>query len=521
LFFNTPARRKFLKRPATEFGQISEQFTRVALANPGLHLVLRHNGNSVHELPATSNTLERIRRFCGSDLSDKLIAVESQSDLPDGGVIRLWGYVGEPSVSKSTRRSQYLFLNGRCIQDRSLQHALSEAYRGLLMVGRHPISYLFLELPPGLVDVNVHPTKTEVRFQDSQTLYRQLLRTLRDKFLSLDFRSRLDLKESAPQPTLSLQPQSTSAGERQQALNLWADSEATHRAPDVQPVYDTPGTTAERTQPSEPAANAVEDHRRAAEFRPFPTDTDPLTAAVRHQLQSHRSPQSATVAGSADAAEQAVASDVEVATTQPAGQGTANTDAILTDEFRAFQIHDCYLVVATDAGLEVIDQHALHERILYEHLRRRILNGSVERQKLLIPEPVELTATESALVQEHAELLREIGFEVEDFGGTTVLLTAYPVLMPKRGLAATVKEIAEQLEQKDGKTSRRDLLDRMLHTMSCRAAIKSGQRLTVEEMQELLRQRHLVDDSHHCPHGRPTALTLTRGNLDQQFGRLG
>ncbi|MCA9060653.1 MAG: DNA mismatch repair endonuclease MutL, partial [Planctomycetaceae bacterium] len=159
LFFNTPARRKFMKKASTEFGHVSEQFSRIALANPHLHLVLRHNERMVYELPASTSPLDRIRRFFGSETADKLIAVESSTTTESGETIRVWGFVGDPSLSKATRKNQYLFLNGRCIQDRSLQHALNEAYRGLLMVGRHPVSFLFLELPPHLVDVNVHPTK--------------------------------------------------------------------------------------------------------------------------------------------------------------------------------------------------------------------------------------------------------------------------------------------------------------------------------------------------------------------------
>jgi len=191
------------------------------------------------------------------------------------------------------------------------------------------------------------------------------------------------------------------------------------------------------------------------------------------------------------------------------------------DEFRALQVHDCYLVVTTDDGIEIIDQHALHERILYEHLRIRILEGSIERQKLLIPETIECSPVEAAVLCEHEELLKEIGFDVQEFGGTTVLLESYPVLIPRGNFIRILKDFAEQLEKSDGKTSRRDLLDHMLATMACRAAIKAGQRLTQEEMHELLRQRHLVADSHHCPHGRPTAMKFSRNMLDRQFGRLG
>src|SRR3984957_19370355 len=184
LFFNTPVRRKFLRSVPTEFGHISEQFTRIALACPRLAAVLRHNERMVYELPPTDQVLERLKLFFGSDLADRLMWVESQTDSS-----RLWGYVGHPSENRSTRKGQYFFLNGRFIQDRSLQHALGEAYRGLLMTGRYPVAFLFLELAPELVDVNIHPTKAEVRFRDSQSLYRQLLSTLRTRFLTANLES--------------------------------------------------------------------------------------------------------------------------------------------------------------------------------------------------------------------------------------------------------------------------------------------------------------------------------------------
>src|SRR5579863_2684143 len=186
LFSSTPVRRKFLKQPSTEFGHISEQFTKIALAHPRLHLVLRHNDRMVYELPAAEKLLDRINLFFGADLAGHLIWVESEFEK-----VRLWGYVGHPSQSKATRKGQYLFLNGRWITDRSLGHALAEAYRGLLMVGRNPVTFLFLEMPADMVDVNVHPTKAEVRFRESQKLYRQLLSTIRTKFLGMNLNSEL------------------------------------------------------------------------------------------------------------------------------------------------------------------------------------------------------------------------------------------------------------------------------------------------------------------------------------------
>ncbi|GIT29755.1 MAG: hypothetical protein Ct9H300mP1_18010 [Planctomycetaceae bacterium] len=192
LFNNTPVRRKFLKRPSTEFGHIAEQFTRVALAHPRLHMTLTHNDRDVFALPPTDRLIERLELFYGRDVTETLIWVENEA-----GGCKLWGYVGHPSQTKSNRKGQYLFLNGRPISDRSLSHALTEAYRGLVMVGRQPIAFLFLEMPPGKwAHVNVHPTKAEVRFQDSQQHYRQLLSTIRSTFLGVPLETSLRVDAS-------------------------------------------------------------------------------------------------------------------------------------------------------------------------------------------------------------------------------------------------------------------------------------------------------------------------------------
>ena len=492
LFFNTPARRRFMKKASTEFGHIIEQFSRVALANPRLHMVLRHNEKLVYELPVSHDPADRIRRFFGAEIADHLISISSEAALPEGGTIRLWGYVGEPALSRATRSHQFLFLNGRWIQDRSLQHALSEAYRGLLMIGRHPVCFLFLELPPALVDVNVHPNKSEVRFQDGQTLYRQLLRTLREKFQSLSFQSDIEL------------PANT-------------DSHATPTSSELR--FDKPQNPPRSHQPTAPPHVQPQlTFRQTPDIhpgqRPSPAATPPQT--VRSSYNDSAVFRHPGVIGAL-----AVEHPTAQATPPSAAPVTIAESTIVTDEFRAFQIHDCYIVVASDAGIEVIDQHALHERIMYESLRQRILAGTVESQKLLIPETIECTPVEAAAVLESAELFAEMGFEIQDFGGTTLLVNSCPVLIPRGGLPRIIRDFAEKLVQADGKMSRRDLLDNMLHTMSCRAAIKAGQRLTIEEMRDLLRQRHIVSDSHHCPHGRPTSLTISRHSLDQQFGRLG
>ena len=185
------------------------------------------------------------------------------------------------------------------------------------------------------------------------------------------------------------------------------------------------------------------------------------------------------------------------------------------------QIHNSYLVVETEDGLTVIDQHALHERVVYEHLRRRVLDGAVESQRMLVPESVELNPQDVALLLENSDVLRQIGFEIEEFGKNTVLLSAYPAMLARADHAGLIRDIAEQLDGSEKNLTRRDILDKLLLMMACKAAVKAGDRLVPEEIDSLLEQRHLIDDAHHCPHGRPTALTLSRTELDRQFGRLG
>jgi DNA mismatch repair protein MutL len=186
----------------------------------------------------------------------------------------------------------------------------------------------------------------------------------------------------------------------------------------------------------------------------------------------------------------------------------------------ALQVHNRYLVVETHAGIEVIDQHALHERILYEQIRARVLAGALESQKLLVPEPVDLAATEAAAVLQHAELLSQLGVEVQPFGGETVLVASYPAMLANFSPAEVLRELVEKLLSGGNRPEPRDLLDDLLHMVACKAAVKFGDRLTPDEINALLAQRHLVQDQHHCPHGRPTALVFTREDLDRQFKRI-
>jgi len=500
LFASTPVRRKFLRQASTEFGHVGEQFTRIALAHPRLHLVLRHNDRPVYELPPAQKLLDRITLFFGNDLAKHLIWVASEFEQ-----VRLWGYVAHPSQTRATRKGQYLFLNGRWIQDRSLSHALGEAYRGLVMVGKNPVSFLFLEMPADMVDVNVHPTKSEVRFRESQKLYRQLLSTIRTQFLGMNLNSELHVRSGAMAPAPTLQPFQSRIDpvrqtELQQELVTWVKEQSREwGAPGYEPSYPEPIEPAEPNEIAAPRERTWTGPPQEETWPREPGELDSGDWRIGRFDESH----------AAAAAPAAVN-----------GAGAAGGALGLAD-VRAMQIHDAYLVVETEEGLTVVDQHALHERVLYEQLKKRVLSGTVESQRLLVPQPVEVSAAEAALLAEHAPVLAEFGLCLEEFGTGTVLVTSYPVMLSRSDPAQMVRDAAEKIAESGRDPSRHDLLERLLHMLSCKAAVKAGQRLAPEEIESLLAQRHLIDDAHHCPHGRPTALVLSRTELDRQFGRLG
>ena len=546
LFITTPVRRKFLKTPTTEFAHLAEQFTRIALANPSRHLILRHNGRTAFDLPATNRLLDRLELFYGGDLTKDLIPLDARV-----GSARLWGYVAHPRQSKSTRKGQHLYLNGRWFQDRALQHALAEAYRGLLMTGRYPIAFLFFEADPDAADVNVHPTKIEVRFQDPSLFFRLLLSTLRTKFLSLNLESQLNLdrgdranpqaaeaaeplevQPELPYPGIGFQPvDSPIRPDRLAAVPTEREEQVQRELVDWvkqqlaawQPNTDITDLEARATLNQRNPAVLEEEHppepsewdsaSRSTELGPLASD--PLLALLRSTPDFRPFPPLANAP---------VARAVFAATETPAppvAQSPVSRPVASPDITRAMQVHDCYLIAESAEGLTIVDQHALHERILYEHFRKRILSGGIEVQRLLVPLTVELTMDEAALILDQAATLAELGILIEEFGGRTVALTGLPVMLSRSDPRELIRSIVDHLQTTGRSVTHRDLLDSILALMSCKAAIKSGQRLSPEEIESLLSQRHLVDDAHHCPHGRPTALNFSRHELDRQFGRLG
>ena len=483
LFFNTPVRRKFLRTTQTEMGHISEAFTRVALGHEQIHFTLQHNDRVIYDLPPAERWHDRLATLFGRELAEDLLWVKSQ----EGGV-ELAGYVADPKHSRSNNRMQYMLLNCRYIRDRSLSHALSEAYRGLLLTGRFPIAFLKLSMPPETIDVNVHPTKLEVRFQDGGAVYRQLLGTLRTRFLTADLTKHVGNSAESMSQNASL---STPAAPNYNVSNnvFGLSARSTISTPNRLAGSTVPGVAVARQQgqldlPPAPHATTSSDNESVAAIGPFPATIPPVTIP-------------------------------------PEGLGSGCVGQPTQEQGdQAMQLHNRYLITECNEGVVVIDQHALHERILYEELREKVLAEEIEVQRLLVPEPIQLSAEEAAAVLDAKETVAKLGIEIEPFGGNTVVISACPAMLANFRPDEVVRQVASRLTDAGEKSpERRDILDDLLHMISCKAAIKAGDHLTRVEMRALLSRRHLVQDSHHCPHGRPTTLVFTNEQLDRHFQR--
>lgn len=545
LFFNTPVRRKFLRTTSTELGHVTEAITRLALAFPQVHFVLRHQERTVYDLPATDSWRDRIAAFFGRELAEHLIWVDQYDEE-----LQLEGFVADPSYTRANARLQYYFLNQRYIRDRSLQHALTEAYRGLIMTGRYPIAFLRLEMPPHLVDVNVHPTKLEVRFQDGGKVYSRILGTLRNKFLTSNLTKSVPLdqnraedargngasKTAAPSiPMAPVVPElpwgKHDSADARSAIRVWAEQlgpAVAHPADVLMPTTplsnSAPVADSSGTQVASGTTRTDVSHPSVGGMHPFPPVGQPIhetvakTPVMTQTLgQTAQSPSAlgADPRGTSFEMGRAIDSKSSTIPISPPAAGSATTVRRVT----GIQVHDRYLVCESSEGLVVIDQHALHERILYEKLRERVGKGGLEQQQLLVPEPVELTGQEAAALLEACDMLNNLGVGIEDFGGATVLVNAYPAILRHFRPDQLLKELAELLLTGKKQLAQDDVLDQLLHTMACKAAVKAGDRLTPDEVTALLDQRGLVQDWHHCPHGRPTTLVFKQAELDRYFGR--
>jgi len=465
IFYKLPARRKFLRTANTEMGHIAEQFTRIALSNDSLDLTLIHNGRELYRLPNTDNLHRRIANLFpipSSGISENLIEAESNEKG-----LQILALMGKPSISRTNKKFQYVFLNGRFIRDKFISHAIKEAYRGLLEPNRFPVVFLFIRMPYEDYDVNVHPTKIEVRFYNANLVHSQILGCLREKLLGTDLQTQAIL----PRPTSSFRDQGGGApGHRSQAIaDAMADFFKKHRPVQTQEQF------------------SYKSKQHLVALRP----------STRQIPESGTGP--ATASASAE-------------TSQPAPE-------IRSEQRKFLQIHDSFIVVQTDDGFAIIDQHALHERIIYERLSSRIRKSKLESQKLLIPESFEVTPSGADALKTNAELLEKLGIELVPFGPKTMAIQAFPTLLAKADPLDFVQDLTDLLDRKDTNLDGERLLDEVLNMAACKAAIKAGQRLTMSEIEQLLADKEKTESASRCPHGRPTTIKFSIAELEKQFKR--
>lgn len=530
LFFNVPARRKFLKQPQTECSHVTEQIARLSLAHPGIAFTLTHQGRALRNLPATVDRRTRIADFYGAELADCLLPVRSQERE-----LLIEGLIAPPAQSRASTKWQYLFLNGRYITDRRIAFAVREAFRGLVEHDRFPVVFLFLLADPRDFDVNVHPTKIEVRWKDAGLVQSQVLAVLREALLSHDLTPAMNMNRArggwnsgdAVARLGSVDPgPRRDFGNQQRARQALADYLKRVDPTQSRLTFSPPPFRSDSLRPSiartlrTPPMDDSQSHDAAlgppSPFGPATlngagSDSGEATPTLPGQLNSSARPEP-FIAASAATDAPAMASQ-----SLPAG---VPEGIVAPGPSGVMQIHNTYLVAQTQDGVIIVDQHALHERILYERFRERILQGPLESQRLLLPETIATSPTRSETIEHHASLLNRLGIVVEPFGPGALAVQAFPTLLQGVEIGEFVSDLLDKLPDTDGAPSEETAIHAALDMMACKAAVKAGDPLTQDEMLALLEMRHLTERSSNCPHGRPTTLELTTQDLERQFRRI-
>jgi DNA mismatch repair protein MutL len=488
LFFNVPARRKFLKAQSTEFGHISEIVMRLALPHPNVSFKLLHHGRVALDLPKTE-PFDRMLAAWPAEFHEQRLPIE----LRDAEIV-LRGLVGLPELARPTPKYQHLYLNGRPIRDKFIQHAVREAYRGLTEPGRHPAAILLIEMPPQDVDVNVHPTKAEVRFRDSGRIHGLVMSALRERLLGSDL-----TPQAQPRGGNSDDATPFRADMREKLATFFRQMPSEGAAPPPSSLV--------------PEGRGEGEHSRLQEwFRPQQSVPQPQIAFAPRKIDDP------IVAP--DASSGFSGNNPELASGATKGPSELTSPPRIP-QGPAIQLHNSYLVAQSDDGMIIIDQHALHERIMYEELHARLTRGALESQHLLIPQTIPASSRQIALLEQIQPLLNRLGIEASAFGPNTVAVQAFPSFLDRLEPGPFVSELLERGEQELLDLHEEELLHEILDMMACKAAVKAGDPLSPAEIEALLARRELVDRSSNCPHGRPTTLRLSLRDLEKQFKRTG
>ncbi|MDA3898854.1 MAG: DNA mismatch repair endonuclease MutL [Desulfobacteraceae bacterium] len=483
LFFNTPARRKFLKTITTEMGHIADVVSCCALACPDIQFRLIHNQKEIKNWPPVVSPIDRVVDVLGIDLKSSLYPFDyTDQDLS------LSGWTSDPSITRSTSQKIYIFVNGRLIRDRGIQYAIFEGYRGRIMKGRFPVAVLFIDLPPDQVDVNVHPTKHEVRFARQ----RQVYEAVKSGVLNI-WNTQPKSQWANPEPP---------ATEINETRHLSLDQPAK-----IPELFDfivkesNPGQKPIKTTVNPFSANisSTNSQKNISPVPPPEPGTNPENKAPETIQPQTESRQKAPVSQQAHLWEQKKFADANV----------------------IGQFNNTYILCEGDGELIVVDQHAAHERIAYDRLKAaRNSNTHPSSQKLMIPETFDLDYRETAVIEEMLADLNSLGLEIDHFGGNTFVVKSVPVLIVDREIKPLIIEIAEAMDAYGYSPGLEDALDQCIILMACHSAIRARQSLSAKEMKELLVQLDQCENPFHCPHGRPTFVQWPLKTLEKSFKRV-
>ncbi|MBR5704658.1 MAG: DNA mismatch repair endonuclease MutL [Deltaproteobacteria bacterium] len=488
LFFNVPARRKFLKSDATEFAHCADFIGHIALAFPQVRMVLRHNGRVILNLPRQNDPFLRARDVLGDVFGDALPVERRAGDLC------LTGFAAPPQQNRSLADGIHAYVNRRFVRDRLIQHAVLEGYRQLLPKQRYPLAVLFLDLPPEQVDVNVHPAKREVRFRNQREIHDFIATTLLDLW-------RAPREEEAPSPGAGASEAVPSLTE-EQAFDLFARENAPN-------VPDGPPESAPQAADAAPSIESVLVKGESRLAFPPPASE---TAAV---------PETRPADGFA---ERPVSFRTERFSPPAGPPEPSRHPALFTrGRFGAMRIlgqyHETYIVCQDEGDLVLVDQHAAHERIGFERLKAEFHSHAVASQTLLFPVVMDLDFGERDMLEKRKSDMERLGFDLELYGGRSCALRAIPAFLDPGEAENALRDVAAELLALDASSALEDALDKVLIRMACHGMIRANQTLSMQEMRELLRQLDEIDFESHCPHGRPVVQRFSRRAIEAMFQR--
>ncbi|MCB9982511.1 MAG: DNA mismatch repair endonuclease MutL [Rhodospirillales bacterium] len=463
LFFCTPARLKFLKTERAEFMAVKDTLTRLAMANPGVGFTLNHDGKTALKLPRARGVQERMAAILGREFGENAMAIEAERES-----IGLRGLASLPTYHRATTQYQYLFVNGRAVRDKLLHGAIRGAYSDVLHSGRHPVAALFVELSPEDVDVNVHPAKAEVRFRDPGLVRGLIVSALKHALHEHGGRASSSVSSAMMGRLGASMGRQDGSGP---ALPLYRGTSA----PVPRNYVYGGGQMAEAVQNL---------------YAPMP----PAQGSMAMDMVPH-------------ARAEIDETPQEEPTNFPLGAARA-------------QIHENYIIAQSENGMVVIDQHAAHERLVYERFKAQMNERGIEKQGLLTPEIVELEESEAERLLGFAPELARLGLEIEPFGGEAVAVQSVPALLGARAdISAMIRDLADEITERDSAQGLEERLNDILSTMACHGSVRSGRRLTSDEMNALLRQMEQTPLSGQCNHGRPTYVELSLKDIERLFGR--